>query len=72
MAARTFRTELDARLQLRRIPVVVMSGVADIRVGASVLGAAGAIAKPFNVDTLIRLLTHTVNTASQSSIPELS
>jgi CheY-like chemotaxis protein len=62
MAARTFRAELETRSHVRSIPVVVMSGVADVRVGASVLGAAGAIAKPFDINTLIRLLTHVVNT----------
>ena len=57
MSARSFRTEVDKTEAFRDIPIIVMSGVADLRQTAGALRAAAALRKPFPVEELVRVIT---------------
>ena len=48
-----FRAEQRQLDRARHIPVIVLSGARDMRAGVDQLGAAAAIAKPFDLDLVL-------------------
>jgi CheY-like chemotaxis protein len=52
----TFRLEAERQHALEGIPIVVTSGAADVRQEADKLKAAAALAKPFDLDELVRII----------------
>jgi CheY-like chemotaxis protein len=42
------------------IPIVLMSGASDLAERAERLGVAGYLAKPFDLDTLLNVVTRTL------------
>jgi DNA-binding response OmpR family regulator len=57
----SFRAEADRQHALDGIPIIVTSGAADVRREAEKLQAAAALAKPFELDDLIRMIQGLVN-----------
>lgn len=57
MNGRTFRSEQEQSPALAVIPVVVVSGEADLGDVAAAMHAAGHLAKPVDMEKLLRLLT---------------
>jgi signal transduction histidine kinase len=55
-----FRAEQLQDTTLARIPVVVLSGAGDVRREATALGAAGYVAKPFKLDSLLGVVHQAV------------
>jgi len=54
-----FRAEQLKDASLAQIPVIVLSGAADIRKEAAALGAAGYASKPFKLDALVGTIRRT-------------
>ncbi len=54
-----FRAEQLKDASLAQIPVIVLSGAADIRKEATALGAAGYASKPFKLDALLGTIRRT-------------
>lgn len=54
-----FRAEQLKDASLAEIPVIVLSGAADIRKEAAALGAAGYASKPFKLDALVGTIRRT-------------
>lgn len=59
-SARSFRTEVEADDTLRDVPVIAMSGIANLRIAAGALRAAAMLTKPFDLDHLLRILANLV------------
>ena len=55
-----FRFEAERQQALGEIPIIVTSGSADVRREAEKLQAAAALAKPFELDELVRLIQELV------------
>jgi CheY-like chemotaxis protein len=53
----TFLAHQQADPELARIPVVVMSAHYNLKAGGSLSSAAAVVAKPFDVDRLLDLIT---------------
>ena len=51
-----FRFEAERQQALGEIPIIVTSGSADVRREAEKLQAAAALAKPFELDELVRII----------------
>jgi CheY-like chemotaxis protein len=51
-----FRFEAERQQALGAIPIIVTSGASDIRREAEKLKAAAALAKPFELDELVRII----------------
>jgi CheY-like chemotaxis protein len=63
----TFRAEADRQQALDGIPIVVTSAAADVRREAEKLQAAASLAKPFELDDLVRLIQELVSAKSEAS-----
>lgn len=56
MPAEEFVRVLQTSPQLAEIPVIVLSAVRDLQTRSRELGVAGALAKPYDVDSLLDLV----------------
>lgn len=61
MDGRAFRmAQCHLPEEVARVPVVVLSGLREVRTTAEELGAAAALSKPFDLDDLVATVGHVV------------
>jgi CheY-like chemotaxis protein len=67
MDAETFREHQLKMQRASNVPIVVLSALNDVQDRAKALGATGVIAKPFDLDSLVRMLKEVVPAAAKAS-----
>ena len=68
MDAWSFRAEMQRQRALEDIPIVVTSGLADVGREAEKLRAAAVLAKPIDLDELVRIIREAVGPATDSEM----
>jgi CheY-like chemotaxis protein len=67
MDAEVFREHQLKMQRAANVPIVVLSALNDVQDRAKALGAAGTIAKPFDLDSLVKMLREVVPAAAKAS-----
>jgi CheY-like chemotaxis protein len=67
MDAETFREHQLKMQRAANVPIVVLSALNDVQERAKALGASGVIAKPFDLDSLVRMLRQVVPASAKAS-----
>lgn len=67
MDAEVFREHQLKMQRAATVPIVVLSALNDVQDRAKALGAAGTIAKPFDLDSLVKMLREVVPAAAKAS-----
>jgi CheY-like chemotaxis protein len=67
MDAETFREHQLKMQRAANVPIVVLSALNDVQDRAKALGATGTIAKPFDLDSLVKMLRKVVPAAAKAS-----
>jgi DNA-binding response OmpR family regulator len=62
----TFRREADRQRTLEGIPVILISGVADVQREAETMQAAAAFGKPFDPDVLVQTICTLLDDAPET------
>jgi CheY-like chemotaxis protein len=67
MDAEVFREHQLKMQRAANVPIVVLSALNDVQDRAKALGAAGTIAKPFDLDSLVKMLREVVPAPAKAS-----
>jgi CheY-like chemotaxis protein len=67
MDAEVFREHQLKMQRAANVPIVVLSALNDVQDRAKALGATGVIAKPFDLDSLVKMLRKVVPAAAKAS-----
>jgi CheY-like chemotaxis protein len=67
MDAETFREHQLKMQRASNVPIIVLSALNDVQDRAKALGATGVIAKPFDLDSLVKMLRELVPAAAKAS-----
>jgi CheY-like chemotaxis protein len=67
MDAETFREHQLKMQRASNVPIVVLSALNDVQDRAKALGATGVIAKPFDLDSLVRMLRDVIPASAKAS-----
>jgi CheY-like chemotaxis protein len=67
MDAEVFREHQLKMQRAATVPIVVLSALNDVQDRAKALDAAGTIAKPFDLDSLVKMLREVVPAAAKAS-----
>jgi|SRR5215216_1230123 len=67
MDAETFREHQLKMQRAANVPIVVLSALNDVQDRAKALGATGTLAKPFDLDSLVKMLREVVPAAAKAS-----
>jgi CheY-like chemotaxis protein len=67
MDAEVFREHQLKMQRAANVPIVVLSALNEVQDRAKALGATGVIAKPFDLDSLVKMLRKVVPAAAKAS-----